>query len=101
LQSFRGGNRLPTLTIDGAEILQNFRRIHSALAQLFFHERKVVTNEIQIKHSAFTLAEKLDSVRAYGSKSLTAEDAEGADKNGPKRSAPSASSAVRFLSPVN
>ena len=69
LQTFRRGDGLPALAINGAKILQNFRRIHSALPQLFFHQRQVVTNKIQIEHCALTLAENCDSVHA-GGKSL-------------------------------
>jgi hypothetical protein len=47
-----------------ARSLSNLRRIHSALAQLFFDQREVVANKIQIEHSALTLAEKCDSVHA-------------------------------------
>ena len=69
LQGFRRGDGLPALGIDGAEVFQNFRWIHSALPQLFFHQRQVVTNKIQIEHSALTLAEKCGSVHAEHSKS--------------------------------
>jgi hypothetical protein len=48
LQSFRGGNRLAALAIDGYKVFQDFRGIHSALAQLFFYQGQVVANEIQI-----------------------------------------------------
>ncbi len=64
LQRFRCRDGLPALGVDGAKVLQNFRRIHAALPQFFFHQRKVVTNKIQIEHSALTLAEKRDSVHA-------------------------------------
>src|SRR4030088_1952548 len=46
LQSFRRGDGLAALAIDGAEVFQDFRRIHSALPQPFFHQREVVTNKI-------------------------------------------------------
>src|SRR5208282_835230 len=65
LQTLRRSNGLPPLGIDGAKVLQNFSRIHSPLAQLFFHQREVVANKIQIEHSALTLAEKCASVHAH------------------------------------
>ncbi len=64
LQSFRCGDGLPALAIDGAKVLQNFRWIHSALPQLFFHQRQVVTHKVQIEHCALTLAERGGSVHA-------------------------------------
>ena len=57
---------MPALAIDGDEVFQYFRRIHSALPQLFFHQREVVTNKIQIEHLLLTLAEKCDSVHGNG-----------------------------------
>ena len=66
LQSFGSGDRLAALAIDGAKVFQNFRRIHSALAQLFFDQRQVVTHKIQIEHCALTLAERGGSVHAGG-----------------------------------
>ena len=50
LAGLRLGNRLAPLRVDFAEILQHRSRIHAALAQLFFHQRQVVANKIQIKH---------------------------------------------------
>src|ERR1017187_10753113 len=50
--------------IDGAKVFQNFCWVHSTLPQLFFHQRQVVTNKIQIEHCALTLAEKYGSVHA-------------------------------------
>ena len=48
------------------KVFQDFRRIHSTLAQLFLYQREVVTNKIQIEHSALTLAEKRVSVQEEG-----------------------------------
>ena len=43
-------NSLAALRVNFAKVLQHGSRIHAALAQLFFHQRQVVANEIQIKH---------------------------------------------------
>ena len=41
---------LTAADIDFAEILQHGSRIHPALPQLFFHQRQIIPNEIQIEH---------------------------------------------------
>src|ERR1019366_6467927 len=66
LQSFRGSDGLAALGVDGDEVFQDFRRIHSALPELFFYQREVVANKIQIEHCSLTLAEKRDSVHPDG-----------------------------------
>ena len=50
LHGLRAGNGLPPLRIHLGEVLQNLRRLHAALPQLFLDQRQVVADKIQIKH---------------------------------------------------
>ena len=50
LQMFRLSNRLTPPAVEIAKAAEQLIRIHPALAQLFFHQRQIVTDEIQIKH---------------------------------------------------
>ena len=46
------GDGVPALSIDFEEVLQHLARIHTALAQLFFDQRQIVANEVEIKHGS-------------------------------------------------
>ena len=46
------GDGVAALGVHVMEILQHLGRIHTALAQLFFHQGQVVANEVEIKHGS-------------------------------------------------
>ena len=52
------GDRLPSLRVDFAKVLEHGSRIHAALAQLFFHQWQIFANKIQIKHGDYLLYRK-------------------------------------------
>src|SRR6266487_7038658 len=60
LQFFGGRNRLPSLRVNHAKILEHRIRIHAAIAQHPFHFREIVADKSQVKHqNTLTKEEKV------------------------------------------